>query len=292
MVLAMSNFDDIFDPVPQNEDFDKEAWAAKKKAERDEVYALADEMATEAVSNGEIFRIYLGMQAQFPNYSATNVLLILAQNGDATKLRDYEGWANCGYFVKKDESAISILEPGKTYTTKDGRTGTYYEIKKVFDISQTNARPYTPAPVQYDARMLLSALAAKRPVPIEMADELSEGAVYDRTRHRILVRRGMDTDALFRCLSKSLAEAELEQREIYEAEKAPFQSECIAYMLSRRYGVENDGSAFEQLPDWLRKTEPRKIRDELSKMSDTMRCMLGRLEKALEQAKQEKQKER
>ena len=112
----MSNLDDLFDPTPQKEDFDKEAWAAKKKAERDEVYALADEMATEAVSNGEIFRIYLGMQAQFSHYSATNVLLILAQNGDATKLRDYEGWANCGYFVKKNESGISILEPGKTNT--------------------------------------------------------------------------------------------------------------------------------------------------------------------------------
>ena len=32
----MSNFDDIFEPAPQAEDFDKEAWAAKKKAERDE----------------------------------------------------------------------------------------------------------------------------------------------------------------------------------------------------------------------------------------------------------------
>ena len=31
-----NNFDDIFEPAPQAEDFDKEAWAAKKKAERDE----------------------------------------------------------------------------------------------------------------------------------------------------------------------------------------------------------------------------------------------------------------
>lgn len=37
----MSNFDDIFEPAPQAEDFDKEAWAAKKKAERDERYATA-----------------------------------------------------------------------------------------------------------------------------------------------------------------------------------------------------------------------------------------------------------
>ena len=36
----MSNFDDIFESAPQTDEFDKEAWAAKKKAERDEVYAL------------------------------------------------------------------------------------------------------------------------------------------------------------------------------------------------------------------------------------------------------------
>ena len=34
----MSNFDDIFESVPQTDEFDKEAWAAKKKAERDEVW--------------------------------------------------------------------------------------------------------------------------------------------------------------------------------------------------------------------------------------------------------------
>ena len=32
----MSNFDDIFESAPQTDEFDKEAWAAKKKAERDE----------------------------------------------------------------------------------------------------------------------------------------------------------------------------------------------------------------------------------------------------------------
>ena len=32
----MSTFDDIFKSTPQTDEFDKEAWAAKKKAERDE----------------------------------------------------------------------------------------------------------------------------------------------------------------------------------------------------------------------------------------------------------------
>ena len=41
----MSNFDDIFESAPQTDEFDKEAWEAKKKAERDESYALDDETA-------------------------------------------------------------------------------------------------------------------------------------------------------------------------------------------------------------------------------------------------------
>lgn len=79
----MSNFDDIFEPAPQAEDFDKEAWAAKKKAERDEVYALADATAEEVCADGGKFRDYLNVQANFRHYSATNALLILATKPDA-----------------------------------------------------------------------------------------------------------------------------------------------------------------------------------------------------------------
>ena len=50
----------------------KEAWAAKKKAERDEVYALADATAEEVCADGGKFRDYLNVQANFRHYSATN----------------------------------------------------------------------------------------------------------------------------------------------------------------------------------------------------------------------------
>ena len=55
----MSNFDDIFEPAPQAEDFDKEAWAAKKKAERDEIYFLADATAEKVAADGGKFKEYL-----------------------------------------------------------------------------------------------------------------------------------------------------------------------------------------------------------------------------------------
>ena len=59
----MSNFDDIFESAPHTDEFDKEAWAAKKKAERDEVYALADATAEAVCADGGKFRDYLDVQA-------------------------------------------------------------------------------------------------------------------------------------------------------------------------------------------------------------------------------------
>lgn len=88
----MSNFDDIFESAPQTDAFDKEAWAAKKKAERDEVYALADATAEEVCADGGKLRNYLDVQANFRSYSATNALLILVTKPDARRLGDKDFW--------------------------------------------------------------------------------------------------------------------------------------------------------------------------------------------------------
>ena len=191
----MANFDDLFTAPTATEtqsdrpQLTKEEYAAKKKAERDSLYALADEMAQEVMRDGEAFRGFLDVQARFDRYSATNALLIYAQNDEATRLRDFDGWKERGIYVRKNETGISILEAGDSYVTEDGRTGYYYNVKKVFDISQTDAKRQRQPQVHYDDRLLLSALIAKRPVPIEMADSVQNGAVYDYERKTIFVQR-------------------------------------------------------------------------------------------------------
>ena len=108
----MSNFDDIFESAPQTDEFDKEAWAAKKKAERYEVYALADATAETICTDGSKFRDYLDVQAAFRNYSATNALLILATKPDARRLGDKDFWRNQGVYIKRQEFGrpIKIVE--------------------------------------------------------------------------------------------------------------------------------------------------------------------------------------
>lgn len=170
----MSNFDDIFESAPQTDEFDKEAWAAKKKAERDEVYALADATAEAVCADGGKFREYLDVQAAFRNYSATNALLILATKPDARRLGDKDFWRDQGVYIKRQEFGrpIKIVESNGEYTRDDGSIGVSYNIKRVYDISQTTARTRAPQAVSHDARALLNALIYKRPASVQSVDEL------------------------------------------------------------------------------------------------------------------------
>lgn len=130
-----NNFDDIFEPAPQAEDFDKEAWAAKKKAERDEVYALADATAEEVCADGGKFREYLDVQANFRHYSATNALLILAAKPDARRLGDKDFWRDQGVYIKRQEFGhpIKIVESNGEYTRDDGSIGVSYTEATLYD---------------------------------------------------------------------------------------------------------------------------------------------------------------
>ena len=231
----MNNFDDIFESTPQTDEFDKEAWAAKKKAERDEVYALTDATAEAVCADGGKFREYLDVQAAFRNYSATNALLILATKPDARKLGDKDFWRDQGVYIKRQEFGhpIKIVESNGEYTRDDGSIGVSYNIKRVYDISQTTARTRAPQAVSHDARALLNALIYKRPAPVQSVDELPNGmnAVYDREQNTVFVRRGLSAIDLFCGLSKALAQAELARTgEEYTEENAGFKAQCVSYM--------------------------------------------------------------
>ena len=292
----MSNFDDIFESTPQTDEFDKEAWAAKKKAERDEVYALADATAEAVCTDGGKFREYLDVQAAFRNYSATNALLILATKPDARRLGDKDFWRDQGVYIKRQEFSrpIKIVESNGEYTRDDGSIGVSYNIKRVYDISQTTARTRAPQAVSHDARALLNALIYKRPAPVQSVDELPNGmdAVYDREQNAVFVRRGLSANDLFCGLSKALAQAELARTgEEYTEENAGFKAHCVSYILGKEFGVEVSGYAFEAPADFLRTDDPQTIRAELTDIRDTAYDIFARMMRSLEQSKAPRQSE-
>lgn len=285
----MNNFDDIFDPAPQD-DFDKEAWAAKKKAERDDTFYLADATAEEVSTDSGKFREYLDVEANFRNYSATNALLILAFNKDASKLGDKDFWRNQGVYIKRQEFSrpIKIIESNGEYTRDDGSIGTSYNIKRVYDISQTTARIKTRPPVSYDERALLNALIYKRPVPIQSVDELPSGAgaLYDHEQKAIFVCRGLNAHDLFCGVSRALAQAELAMiSEEYIPDNASYKAHCVSYILGKEFGVDVSEYVFDNPADLLRTDDPQEIRAELSEIRDTAFDISARMARSLEQSK-------
>ena len=129
----MMNFDDLFtgQPAPQEEtSFDKDAWAAKKQAEREDVYLMIDTYAHEMSIDGGLFQSYLDVQSRFDRYSVSNAILVAAQCPEATRLADFDHWKDNGVYVKRGEDAITILEPGKEYEKDDGSTGVSYQREK------------------------------------------------------------------------------------------------------------------------------------------------------------------
>ena len=82
----------------------KEEYAQKKKAEKDAVYKLIDDTAKETVNDPNRFAAFLDTQSKFDRYSATNALLIYAQNPGATQLKDFNDWT-------KDDVKIKISTP-------------------------------------------------------------------------------------------------------------------------------------------------------------------------------------
>lgn len=77
--------------------------------------------AVEALTTGEDWLRFLAVARRFHTYSANNVLLILSQRPEATRVAGYKAWQALGRQVRAGERGIAILAPC-TYRTRDDET--------------------------------------------------------------------------------------------------------------------------------------------------------------------------
>lgn len=293
-----TNYDDILTAAEQQEkqDFDVNAWAEKKQSERDEVYALRDKMADEVSADGKKFRQYLDIQSRFRRYSVGNVLLIMAQKPQATRLKDFEGWKENRVSIRRNEKGIRILEPGNEYKRDDGTMGISYNIKKVFDISQTKAKKQ-PARQKPEERSVLVALVSRTPVPLQTVEQLGDsgmGAKFDQAQNKIFVKKGMGGEDIFRSVTQELAHAELAmgmEKGEYTREGNAFRAYCVSYMLCRQYGFSTEQFSFDKLPDGFAEAEPQEVREELGVIRDVAENISGRMSRILNQERSQKETE-
>jgi len=263
----------------------KEEFAAKKQAERDAVYALGDQTAMDIAADAGKFRQYLDVQAQFDRYSATNALLVAAQRPAATRLGDFDHWKARGCPVKHGETGISIIEPGKQYTRPDGSVGQGYEVKHVFDISQVDISKATPTPPRPEPseREKLLALVKRAPFGIDLVDTVpgNIGAQFHPESKTISVQKGMSFQENFRSLAQAIAYGSFTTGTKQQTDPH-FSSQCVAYMLCKRHGVETGNFKFGQVPHVLTGMEASEIKAELGQIRDVTTDLQGRMARTLE----------
>lgn len=259
------------------------AWAAQKKERRDALYVMAHEMADAALTDTSALADYLGVQAKLGKTSVVNSLLVAAQKPEASFIRSFEDWQKHGRSVMKGEKGIDILTPSGEYERADGSTGMGFDVKRVFDVSQTQGSREWKRNFP-TVKSAIKALMTKSPVPIVQDDTLASsiGAHYSQDRNAILVARNLENKDLFFTVARELARA--------DGCDNTFLCDCAANIACLRYGIE------PRLPDAISEEytslDNRDKRDALSIIRDTACDMVERIDHNLQAERNKNEPER
>lgn len=214
-------------------EFDRDKWIADRKKKRDEIFGIVDEQTKHIVSSPSEFKKFLDVQSRLSNYSAVNALLVLNQLPKAKKLQTFEEWSDQKISIKSGEKAIMLFEPYE-YTKDDGTTAVGYNIKSVFDVSQTNSREKITFPVKSPASL--------KNAVINSFDGIEE------------------TDIPLFEIVRDIAADNISQHSDYDVD---FKATAAAYMVLKKYGVNTDAIDLS-VPERWKEKETKYIRKDIS----------------------------
>lgn len=181
----MAKLDDLIQQKQQRD----EDWKSRKAAEREELGQLSDDAVMHVTSEPGAYLHYLDTQAINPRYSASNVMLAMAQNPEITYINSLEVWNRLGRSVNRDENGMKI-RVSDTYV-KDGREYHGYKIGRVFDVTQIHGKAGVPALSLKDNTPEMDAalrrLLDSSPVPVVTSSTMYQDAVYDPKTQSITV---------------------------------------------------------------------------------------------------------
>ena len=265
----MAKLDDLIQQKQQRD----EDWKARKTAEREELSQLSDDAVQRVTSEPSAYLHYLDTQAINPRYSASNVLLAMAQNPDITYINSLEVWNRLGRSVNREENGLKI-RVSDAYV-KDGREYHGYKIGRVFDISQTRGKAGVPALTLKDNTPEMDAalrrLLDSSPVPVVTSSTMYQDAIYDPKVQSITVSTRLIDSKTFAALSREIVHAGIHDHgryPYYTREECALDAECVSYMLCRNFGVDTpqpDVSRVGQAFDGMEVQDRRTVLDSLQK---------------------------
>lgn len=233
--------------------------ARLRKLVESSVERLADALDA---GHSESFKALLDATSRFHRYSFQNLLLILTQRPDATRVAGFHTWKSLGRCVRKGEKGIAIFAPmmvrARSKDRDDEADGNAervlrFRVVHVFDLAQTDGDPLPePERVGGDARTVLPMLeqlvtglgiALTESDALGSADGVSCGG-------SIKLRPGLEPAERFSVLVHELAHEMLHR---VEGDQRPSkavretEAEAVAYVVGEAVGLSTSTAAADYI---------------------------------------------
>ena len=286
----MSFIDEIEQSMKENKQktYSKEEYAQMKQAERKQAYDMVGQMAEVLPGDGAHFKNCLDLMSRFARYSVSNILLLEAQKPDAKRLDDFQTWKDQKISINKGETGIMILEPGREYTKKDGTIAVSFNVKKVFDVSQTNLTFAVPTVTKRDIRLLVRALVQNAPCEFENVEpeKIPRGrsAYYMQELGKIYAASGAEPSRLFLDLAAAIAQAHLDKGD-YNPENQFAKAVCAAYILGKRNEIDVRTFDFGEKPAMLKDMDGKQVRSFLGDVREVANAITRDMDRFFEKVK-------
>src|SRR5215212_1206127 len=241
----------------------------RKEPDSDPVTAslLQLERSVAAIQDSDTFRAYLSAQARFHNYSFGNVLLILAQRPESTRVAGYRTWQSLERQVKKGEKAIRIIAPAYYKRREvDSQTGeeverqvTFFRSAAVFDYGQTEGKPLPEVPVPVldseagcELYSRLEDVARDEGVTVQRGHERFGAreqmmGFYEPERRLIALREGSQLQ-MTKTLAHELAHHFAEHKA--SGPESETEAEAVSYVVLAHHGLDSGERSFAYIATW------------------------------------------
>lgn len=239
--------------------------ADEKKQEVEVLLNLLDEGVKNFKTDPEKFKALLKMQSLFRNYSFRNLMLIQAQNPNASFVASFKRWKQLGRSVRKGEKSLRVLAP-RFLDVKDEVTGAKetkligYISCPVFDVSQTEGEPL---PIE-DYRLKLDGdsdeaeiiyawvklLAEEDDCIVEIAFANGANGYYSPSSHRIVVDPKLSVNHRAKTMVHEYVHSQLHRNDQSTAEERECVAEGVAFIVCSYFGLDTSDYSFEYVRGW------------------------------------------
>lgn len=246
---------------------------------------------------------YLTMQSTFHNYSFGNVLLILAQREDASRIAGFQAWKKLGRSVNKGEKSIVILAPlTKRIELEDDQgekkstTRVFgYRAAHVFDIAQTSGEelPQVVKKLQGDDDgglfERLKAFSESRGCLVTVeAIARSANGYFLPEENRIVVREGLSPVQAAKTLAHEVTHSILHRdpdEYMDHRSEHELEAESTAYVVMQHFGLDSSDYSFGYVCNWAGGGEEaiKSLRTSAQRIQQTAKAIIIGISEDLEE---------